>query len=156
MSIGSMKRGLYPMMSGGSRSSSGTYVVNEAAANITGFGAGAMPDFTLHWEKQGRVVMLWLATGGTYTATSTSTAFTITGIPTDIRPTTTTVITAPTGVIDGGVGMIGRCQITSAGTIAFQRGSVAGTDLTFSSTGFAAAGSKGLSSSFQLMYVCTP
>lgn len=149
----SMTPRLIPMGGGGASSSSGTYAVNEAAGNINGFGAGAMPDFVLNWSKVGKLVSLWLEAGGTYSAASTSTGFSIVFLPAAITPVAVAVITQPFSVLDNGGGNTGRAQISPGGTINFQNGSVSGTVQSFSTTGFTAAGTKGLASSWQVTYV---
>lgn len=146
----SMTRRLIPMGGGGASSSSGSYEVSEAAANITGFGAGTAPAFTINWKKTGNIVTLTLADGGTYSGTSNATTFTITGLPKAIRPALAQ-FTGSFSVLDP-TGVIGRAQIGTTGILTFQRGSVSGADLSFSATGFGAAATKGLASSWQVIY----
>lgn len=140
---------------GGTRGATGSFTCAEVGAdcNINGFGTGTAPAFTINWYKVGNIVGLSLAASGTYTGTSNATSFNITGIPADIRPTLVTITSQVFTGVDNNVGIVSRAQVTSTGNITFQRGSVSGTDLTFSTTGWLGSGTKGLSSSWQLIYL---
>lgn len=158
MSIGSMKRGLYPMVAGGgaTASSTGSWRVLETPilpsdGTFTGFAAGAMPAFTINWEKVGNLVILTLEPGGTYTGTSDATGFTITALPAAITPTAT-LATNLFQCTDAGSGTAARCSISSSNTITFQKGVVTGANMNCTTTGWTNSGTKGLSSTWQLIY----
>lgn len=152
--IGSMKGKVYPMPGrgggGGASITSGTFEVSEAAGNITGFAAGAMPACTLRWELVGTNVTLRALAGGVYTGTSDSAGFTITGLPAAIRPATL-IGSGTFALIDNGVNVLGRAQLLASGQITFNKCVVAGSDVSFT-TSFTASGTKGIATAFQFSY----
>lgn len=140
---------------GGTRGETGSFVLDETNLGVGQYTSGAYPSMTVNWYKIGNIVGLSLASGGTYAATSASTVFSAAAatIPAAIRPTLTTVISQLFTGVDNGVGVPCRVQVGSNGSLTFQRGSVSGTDLSFSTTGWTGSGSKGLSSSWQVIYL---
>lgn len=116
-------------------------------ATLTGMSAATTG--TVTWVKIGNVITL---TAPAITGTSNSTAMTMTGVPAAILPTTMRQL-VPMSVLDNGSNTSGAADIQiSGGTIVFNRIVVA-TGI-YSSTGFTATGTKGLSL-FSLTYCLT-
>lgn len=113
---------------------------DEFTATLTGYASG--PTGTMQWVKTGRHITLSLLVA--ITGTSNATAMTMTGLPLQIQPASAKQ--ALVMVHDAGVENIGFASI-SGGTITFSMGSP------FSTTGFTASGTKGLSIGWTLHYI---
>jgi hypothetical protein len=108
-------------------------------ATITGF--AAPPTGTATWFRIGKLVILFLPT---ITGTSNSTSMTMTGLPAVIQPPTLSQF-CPCLLQDNTTNVLGFGLVNAAsGTITFTRGVVSGTAVTSASTGFTAAGTKGV------------
>lgn len=105
---------------------------------ITGIGAGATSG-TILWRRNGNIVIL--NCGAILSSTSNTTAFTMTGLPAGLQPTTTQIL--PCNLLDNGSNTDGAAQVGASSTITFLRSSVSGSAVLYSSTGFTSSGFKG-------------
>lgn len=112
----------------------------------TGFSVDPTGD--LSYFDLGATVMLWA--DSTFLGTSNSTAMTITNLPSSIQPTNSRNVMAH--VLDSSNPYVGLVGLTTGSTVTFSMGVVSGTKLTFSTTGFTAAGNKGLAAGFLITY----
>jgi hypothetical protein len=158
MGIGSMNSRLIPLHIGGGGSSgaastSGTLTAAATGADITvaGFDAGSSLTFTFAWTKVGDVVCLSIVSGGTVAATSTTSVFSFTGFPANLRPSIS--VFAPVYAQDNTVaGALHRAQITTGGVINLQRAIISGSDVTYSTSGWTTSGTKGIAPNTQIIY----
>jgi hypothetical protein len=157
MGIGSMKRGLHPLIRGGGGSAAveGSFTCDEASGSWTGFGVGNQPSIAFDYTvANGLVTITVRQDSATLTNVSTTTGFTIVAgtLPTEIRPAATRGV--PCLVTDNGVNqLLARANILSTGGIIFALGAVSGTTLsTATAASFTASGNKGLQLNFNLVY----
>lgn len=144
MSIGSMKRGLYPMTSGGSRTVSGSFTPTFVDPSTL--------DITFGYRVTAKVVTLWIESSTLLTDTSTIATFScnLGDVPAAIRPTATRL--AVCTVTDNGIAQLGRVVVSSAGAMNWALATVSGATTQFSVSGFTASGAKGLQSNFCFTY----
>lgn len=120
----------------------------EVAATYTGTltGLTTTPTTSVKYVRSGNMVMIKI--DGSETGTSNSNAFTITGAPTAIHPTTTSGVVA-TAVTDNGSVSEMYLRMTSAGVLQFLSAA--------SASPFTASGTKGLTAgrSIQMSYMLT-
>lgn len=102
-------------------------------------GFSSAPSCTMKWRLTGSQVSLFVDSGGTCTGTSNATTMTITNLPTSIRPNTNASVMG----LCSDNGQDRQCLLVaqSSGTATFYVGDP------FSSTGFTASGSKGITTS---------
>lgn len=105
---------------------------------LTGF-SGVAPTVTCKYIRIGNVIHLLIPSR---TATSDSTAFTMTGVPTEIRPGTDQVNAI--SLLDAGTEFIGTAVVRTNGDIRFEKDG--------SSTGFTNSGQKGIQKYVVLTY----
>lgn len=111
---------------------------------LTGFASN--PSGTIHYKVSGGQVMVWNQTG-LISSTSDATAFTMTGLPAAIRPTTAVNLFC-TFLRDNTVSFQhASCTVETDGTLTFARGDP------FSATGWTAAGTKGMDQGWMISYI---
>lgn len=125
----------------------GSFKTGTFTGTLTGMTAGTTG--TVAYRKNGSRVSLFISAN--ILGTSNTTAMTMTGLPADVQPTFTQEVLC-TSISDNTVSNQNcRCSI-SGGTIAFALMTASGAVITSSTTGFTAAGQKGLFSSWSITY----
>ena len=108
----------------------------------TGF-SGTAPSVTCAYKRNGSVVTLKIDSFATFRGTSNSTSFGGSGVPTAIRPSTTSGVQYA-HLRDNGSNIEGSMAVGSDGTITFYNG--------VSPTGFTSSGEKGLGNRLEVTY----
>jgi hypothetical protein len=124
----------FTQSSGGSASGSFTGVLSGMTTVTSG---------TINYSRIGNFVALKISGGGSITGTSNTTSMTLSSLPTVCRPKTTIDVFCA-GVFDNGVGVSSLTRISTAGGVTFATSVTGGA--------FTAAGTKGLGSTWTLMY----
>jgi hypothetical protein len=128
-----MKSGAFLLLSSGNVPLSGIF-----NGILTGLAAAAV---VVTYQINGKICTLTGAQNGT----SSSTAMTMTGLPSVVVPTSGGRIVSAI-LLDNGINVGGWAQVTTANTIVF------GTGINNNMTGFTAAGTKGLPAGWSIVY----
>lgn len=122
---------------------------------LTLTGCTTSPSAEFHWRIYGddlvHLALAATASSGTLSATSNTTAMTLTGLPSEIIPVTDVVV--PCHALDNGAGVFAMAFVgVGSSTVRLDRGVVSGTALTNSSTGWTNSGTKGIGTYWQMIY----
>lgn len=119
---------------------------DKGSFTITYTGMTTVITGTAVWVRKGEQVQLHFPAA---TGTSNATSFTATGLPTDIQPTRTQILSVP----PGGAQNSGSLVASGAGVIVTAASGTATFQLTGSSTGWTASGTKGVLGAFSVAYM---
>jgi hypothetical protein len=110
-------------------------------------GCTTSPTATFLYRKVNNIVTLW--TDSNLTATSNTTAMTLTGVPAAIRPTTSKIVPS-SSLTDNSIAVEGACAVGTGGAITFSVSTVSGSKVIPST--FTNSGTKGISVGWCITY----
>ncbi len=135
----------------------GTTAGEIAQGSFTGtlVGCTTSPTVNVFYQRVGKLVHLWVT--GAVTGTSNSVAFSMTGLPAALRPTSGVQTLVPAaGFRDNTNGpYIGAVFLTNTDTLIFAMSTVSGSKVTADASGWTGSGTKGLDNSWTCTYSIT-
>lgn len=129
--------------------------ISQGSFTGTLVGCTTSPTVSVFYQRVGKLVHLWVT--GAVSGTSNSVAFSMTGLPVAIRPTSgvQTLVTA-SGFRDNTNGpYIGAVFLTNTDTLIFAMSTVSGAKVTADASGWTGSGTKGLDNSWSCTYSIT-